>query len=250
MRERLALHPSLAHGGAFNGLGLSNLTAPDMIGHGRAQDWDGQGDIHSLCTREAIEIAEQMSARTGPIDVIGHSFGGTVALRVALERPELLRSIVLIEPVLFAAARADGAPEYRDFIASHRDFEAMFKAGDLQGAAQHFQSVWGDGRAFSDAPLSVQRYILERLHLILAQTDALHTDSAGVMGYLRLESMGLPVLLILGSESPPIVAAIARALGSRLPNLTTVTIAGARHMAPITHPSQVAAALDAFWVTL
>jgi lipase len=247
MRQILALHPSLAHGGAFAGLGLPHLTAPDMIGHGQARDWDMLGDLHSLCTRDAIDLAAKMAATSGPIDLIGHSFGGTVALRIALERPELLRSIVLIEPVLFAAARADDAPEYRDFIAQHQAFEVMMRVGDLRGAAQHFQSIWGDGRDFGDAPKSVQRYIMDRLHLILAQTDALHNDSAGIMGYLRLEAVGLPVLLICGSDSPPIVAAIARALASRLPNLTQVTIQGARHMAPITHPRQVAAAMTAFW---
>lgn len=248
MRQILALHPSLAHGGAFAGLGMPNLTAPDMIGHGRARDWDGQGDLHSLCTRDAIDLAAKMAATSGPIDLIGHSFGGTVALRLALERPELLRSVVLIEPVLFAAARADGAPEYREFIASHAAFEVMMRSGDLHGAAKHFQSIWGDGRDFGDAPKSVQNYIMDRLHLILAQTDALHNDSAGIMGYLRLEAMGLPVLLIRGSDSPAIVAAIARALANRLPNLTQITIAGARHMAPITQPKQVGAAMAAFWL--
>lgn len=247
MRQILALHPSLAHGGAFAGLGLPNLTAPDMVGHGRARDWDGQGDLHSLCTRDALDLAAQMAAVSGPIDLIGHSFGGTVALRIALERPELLRSIVLIEPVLFAAARADEAPEYPDFIATHRVFEVMLRAGDLHAAARHFQSIWGDGRDFGAAPKSVQRYIMDRLHLILAQTDALHNDSAGIMGYLRLEAMGLPVLLISGSDSPPIVGAITRSLANRLPNVTQMTIQGARHMAPITHPQQVAAALVAFW---
>lgn len=247
MRQILALHPSLAHGGAFAGLGLLNLTAPDMMGHGRARDWDGRGDLHSLCTRDAIEIAEQMASAMGPIDLIGHSFGGTVALRIALERPELLRSIVLIEPVLFAAARADGAPEYRDFIVHHREFEALIQGGDLRSAAQHFQSIWGDGRDFSDVPKSVQTYIMERLPLILAQTDALHNDSAGIMGYLRLEAMGLPVLLIAGSDSPPIVGAITRALAARLPNLAQATIFGARHMAPLTHPNQVTEAMNAFW---
>ena len=244
MRQILALHPSLAHGGAFAGLGLQGLTAPDMIGHGQARDWDMLGDLHSLCTRDALDIAAGMA---GPIHLIGHSFGGTVALRMALERPELLRSLVLIEPVLFAAARADEAPEYRDFIKTHQAFAAMMQAGDLHGAAAHFQSIWGDGRDFDAAPKSVQRYIIDRLHLILAQTDALHNDSAGIMGYLRLEAMGLPVLLIKGSDSPAIVDAIARALASRLPNLTQVTIQGARHMAPITHPKQVAAALTSFW---
>ncbi len=250
MQQVLALHPSLAHGGAFAGFCLPHLIAPDMIGHGQARDWDGQGDLHSLCTRDAIDVAAKMAATSGPIDLIGHSFGGTVALRIALERPELLRSIVLIEPVLFAAARADQAPEYRQFIATHQAFEAMMQKGDLHRAAAHFQSIWGDGRDFDAAPKSVQQYIMARLHLILAQTDALHNDSAGMMGYLRLEAMGLPVLLISGSDSPPIVGAITRALASRLPNMSQDIIPKARHMAPITHPKQVAEAMATFWAQI
>jgi lipase len=251
MRQVLALHPSLAHGGAFAGLELPDwqITAPDMIGHGKAADWDGQGDLHSLCTRDSIDVATAL-AQTGPIDIIGHSFGATIALRIALERPELLRSIVLIEPVLFAAARADEMPEYKSYLRDHMAFDALLRQGQFDVAAHRFQSVWGDGRDFSQAPKSVQNYIIKRIPLIAAQSQALHNDTAGIMGYLRLEALGLPVLLIQGSDSPPIIGAIARSLAARLPNLRQMTIQGAQHMLPITHPKPTSQAILQFWHSL
>lgn len=57
------------------------------------------------------------AALGAPVDVIGHSFGATVALRLALERPELVRSLVLVEPVLFAAAKAAEDPRFAAFAA-------------------------------------------------------------------------------------------------------------------------------------
>ena len=247
MADILALHPSLAHGGIFAGLNLPGLIAPDMIGHGRARDWDGRGDLHTECTRDALTLAQGLQ---GPIHLIGHSFGATVALRMALERPELLQSLVLIEPVLFCAARADEAPEYRDFVVSHRHFEVMLAKGDLIGAAQHFQMIWGDGRDFARAPKALRDYILQRIPLIIAQAPALHQDSAGIMGYLRLESLSVPVLLLSGSASPPIIAAIHRALAARLPNVQQAVIAGARHMLPVTHPIQTRQAIIGFHTAL
>lgn len=241
LRRILALHCSLAHGGAFGPLAEAlpefEVTAPDMIGHGRAADWDGRSDIHTVCTRDAIAAAEGFG---GPVDIIGHSFGATVALRMALERGELVRSLTLIEPVLFAAARADEAAEYRGFAADHAGFEALMRAGDVRGAAAQFQRIWGDGTEFDALPAKTQDYIAARIHLIGAQTGALAGDSAGIMGYLRLQACPAATLLIVGTHSPPIIGAIARALAARLPNVQTACVAGARHMAPITHAGAVA----------
>lgn len=251
-RPILALHPSLAHGGAFAALGAAlpgcALTAPDMIGHGRAAPWDGYSDLHSACTRDAIAHCEKMAQQNGgPIDVIGHSFGATIALRMALERPELLRSIVLIEPVLFAAARADGAPEYRAYGADHALFAALLDSGDIESAAAEFQRHWGDGRPFDALPAATRAYITHRLPLIVAQTGGLLADTGGIMGYLRLEACPIPTLLLRGTTSPPVIAAIHRALAARLPNAREDIIAGAGHMLPLTHPGAAASAISRFY---
>jgi lipase len=251
-RPVLALHPSLAHGGAFAGLAAAMpdlaITAPDMLGHGRAAPWDGRGDLHSACTRDAVAQAEVLVQQNGAaIDVIGHSFGATIALRMGLGRPELLRSMVLIEPVLFAAARADGAPEYRAYAADHALFSALLDSGDLPSAAAEFQRHWGDGRAFDSLPAATRAYITHRLPLIAAQTAGLVEDSGGILGYMRLESCALPTLLLRGTVSPPVIAAIHRALAARLPQAHEAQIAGAGHMLPLTHPAEAAAAIARFY---
>jgi len=124
------------------------------------------------------------------------------------------------------------------------------ETGDLDGAAAAFQTHWGDGRAFDNLPAATRAYIRHRLPLVAAQTGALVGDSGGLMGYLRLESCPIPALLLRGANSPPVVAAIDRALGARLPNVRQHIVAGAAHMLPLTHPSVTAAAILEFWQSL
>jgi pimeloyl-ACP methyl ester carboxylesterase len=83
----LLLHCGLAHSGAWGPL-MARLgdrlamRALDLPGHG-GTDWDPSRDIQD----QAVEDARAMLADTGPAHLVGHSFGGTVALRVGVEAP-------------------------------------------------------------------------------------------------------------------------------------------------------------------
>lgn len=244
-RPVLALHCSLAHGGAWLGLAAhlpgATLIAPDLPGHGTAPEWDGRADLHGLATRQTLNLLRQ----TGPVDVIGHSLGATVALRAALEDPDLIRSLTLIEPVLFCAARAADWPGWAGYVADHAPFAAHLAAGRPADAARHFQSIWGAGQPWDETPARQRAYIVDRIHLISAQNPTLLDDAAGLLAPWRLESLGIPTLLIEGAESPPIIAAINDELARRLPQATRKVIPGAGHMAPVTHPAACAAAVAA-----
>jgi lipase len=239
-RQVLALHCSLAHGGAWAALAAhlpgTTLIAPDLPGHGTAPDWDGRADLHGLATRQTLVLLRE----TGPLDVIGHSFGATVALRAALEDPDLIRSLTLIEPVLFCAARAAGWPGWAGYMADHAPFAAHLAAGRPEDAARQFQAIWGTGQAWEKPPPRQRAYIVDRIHLITAQNPTLLDDAAGLLAPWRLESLGIPTLLVEGAESPPIIAAIHDELARRLPQATREVIPGAGHMAPITHAAACA----------
>lgn len=245
-RPVLALHCSLAHSGAWSGLvaHLSGVTvtALDQPGHGKAADWDGREEIHRLTTRIAVEMAEMIGAG-GPVDLIGHSFGATVALRMALERPDLVRSLALVEPVIFAAAKGDVA--YAPFRAEHETVAALLAEGNRLEAATLFHAAWGSGEPFADVPERQRSYILARIPHIGAQNPVLLDDAAGLLQAGGLEALRVPVLMVEGGDSPPIINAVQGALCARLPKVTRLVVPGAGHMVPITHPEVVARAVQA-----
>ena len=84
-----------------------------------------------------------------------------------------------------------------------------------------------------------------RIHLIVAQNPVLLDDAAGLLRAGGLESVAVPVLLIDGADSPPVIAAVHDALAARLPAAARLSVAGAAHMVSITHASAVAVAVQA-----
>ena len=241
----LAIHCSLAHSGSWGALarhlsGALTLTAFDMPGHGRSGDWDGRGEIQEVTAEIAADLLD------GPAHVIGHSFGATVALRLAVMRPELVRSLVLIEPVFFAVALADH-PQMRDgFAKQMAGFTEGMEAGDGHAAARAFLSVWGNGAEWESLSAAERDRLATQMPLIEAGHPALYDDVGGLLAPGVLQAVRQPALLIEGSTSPDIISAINEGLAARLPRAERAVIAGAGHMVPLTHARQVGAEILRF----
>lgn len=240
VRPALMLHCALASSRAWGPLAqgldaMLDMTAPDFPGHGRSGPWDGARDYQDLC----VEIAGSLRPE-GPCDLIGHSFGATVALRLAHAAPQRVRSLTLIEPVFFAAGFAD-RPDLR---AAHETISApfvqAFARGDMRAAARGFSAVWGDGRPWDSLPEEMRAKMTDRVHMIPATDEALNTDRQGMLLPGGLDHLRSPVLLVEGSDSPEMITMINDALARRLPDARRVMVSGAGHMVPITHAPQVA----------
>ena len=235
----LAIHCTLGHGGAWRGVGaaleaVATITAIDLPSHGKSAAWDGVTNLHTLCTRAASGFL------TARMDLVGHSFGATVALRLAVEHPHLVRSLTLIEPVFFAAALADYPDVAAEDIRTSRAYCVALAQGDMRLAARRFNAAWGNGSDWARLPAAMQRYISDRMHVIAGQSSLIFDDDAGLLAPGRLGRADMPCRLLQGDRSPPVIDAINEALARRLPRAERVTVAGAGHMVPITHPAQVA----------
>ncbi len=245
-RRVLALHCTLAHSGAWRGLaaGLSDATfvAPDMLSHGRSPDWDGQGDFQD---RSAAAVAHLLEPG---MDLIGHSFGATVALRLAVAHPERVRSLTLIEPVFFAVAVQD-AP---DLLAAHDadagPFADALRAGDAALGARLFNRMWSHGGPrWPDLPEPLRAAMTRAIHVVPACRDAIYDDLAGMLAPGVLEQLQFPSLLLRGSETHAVIGAVNDGLARRLPEADNVVIDGAGHMLPISHPGETAVTLTALF---
>ncbi len=215
--------------------GRVDLRSFDMPSHGRSKPWQqDMSDFHTTITRIAADLID------GPIDLIGHSIGATVALRLAVDRPELVRSLTLIEPVLFAAAPA--VPAQAEEHASLVDLLAQDRRDE---AVRLFLDRWGGPGGLDAMPEAVRPALERQIELIVETSPTLSQDRADILREGGLESIEAPVMLIRGGDSPPHMAEILAALSGRLGDVGRAVVPGAGHMLPLTHPDQVAGLIGA-----
>jgi pimeloyl-ACP methyl ester carboxylesterase len=245
-RPALMIHCGLAHSGAWARLagelsGALDMVAFDLPGHGRSADWpEGETrEIQGAC----VDIAAGFLDR--PTDLIGHSFGATVALRLTVERPQMVRSLTLIEPVFFAVAFHDHPEARAEYDADHAGFQAALKAGEAALAAEAFNAIWGQ-RHWADLPGEMHAQMARQMRIIAATHPALCEDLAGLLQPGRLEAVDIPALLVQGSTSPAIMGAICEGLSARLPRAQRAMVLGAGHMLPLTHARQTGAEILRF----
>ena len=212
------------------------VTLFDMPGHGRSDEWDGKHDYQSLVVAAAAACCD------GAAHLIGHSFGATAALRLAVARPALVNRLTLIEPVYLAAAK--GPPQHAQHAKEFRPSAGAMPTGDEARAAEVFNALWG-ATPWADIPVRMQAKLTQRIHLIVAGAAPIEEDAAGITSARRLGELSIPVTLIRGADTQPVIRAIHQVLAARIPNATDHEIADAAHMVPLTHTDQVAAIIRA-----
>ena len=243
-RRALAIHCTLGHSGAWRGVAAAlkddlSLLAFDLPSHGKSGIWDRTGNVHDVATDMARGLIE------APMDLIGHSFGATIALRIAVESPELVRSLTLIEPVYFAAVLVDEPELLEEYKRENAEMNAAFASGNEREAARVFNRDWGDGTLWDSLPERMKDHMTRLIHYVPASSAFLHYDSAGLLEAGRMEQASMPAVVIEGDQSPPMSAKVSASLQKRLPNIERFVVEGAGHMLPITHPDAVAGPIRA-----
>lgn len=243
----LLSHCSLAHSGAWSGVmaGLNDrlcMTTIDLPGHGESE-FDASTDIQDQACDTVVSILERAD---GPSHFIGHSFGATVALRCAVERPDLVASLCLYEPVYFSLLANDNSVAFAEHLESSAGFDSYLRAKDWPKAAELFLDDWGGEGGFAAMPAVQQKYILKTIPLILENYRTIIELHKGGLTPKDVARVSVPCLLMEGAQSPEVIHRVNDLLEESLPNVERRVFQTAAHMGPISHPTEVASAIRSF----
>ena len=240
----LMLHCALAHRGALSPLmghlKTRSFTAFDMPGHGESE-FDKTAEIQA----QAVETAVQLLEATGPSEVFGHSFGATVALKLALERPDLVLRLSLYEPVYFSILAVSNPAAYAAEAKASAAFSSAALAQDWPAAASAFLARWSI-EGFDKLPHTQKAYMLKTIPTVLASESSIIAPESGLALVSALANLHVPTLLMDGETAPKVIGEINNALVAHALGIVRKTIPSAGHMGPITHAAAVAAEILKF----
>jgi pimeloyl-ACP methyl ester carboxylesterase len=243
----IALHCSGAGAGQWRELAATlapgyRLAAPEHYGCDGAGPWSG---AHAFTLAdEAARTVELVDRSERKVHLIGHSYGGGVALHAALARPDRIASLTLYEPSAFHLLRAigeRGAAAFAEIAALARNTAAGVMAGDYRGAAIAFVDYWSGAGAWAALRPSVQAGLIRWMPKAPLDFRALMEEPTPLAAYAGLR---MPMLIMRGEHAPRPTRVIAELLSALLPARLAV-VQGAGHMGPLTHAAAVNALIAA-----
>ncbi len=216
-----------------------------------AFDHRGQGDAPvtkdgydmDTLTDDAIGLIEKLDI--GPCHFAGLSMGGFVAMRIGIRRPDLLKSMILLD------TSADPEPEENK--AGYRKLNFVARWFGLGPVVNKVMPIVFSKTFMNDPARSSER----KFWADLISANSKKGISRAVNGvidrkgiYDEIDKITTPTLIIVGEEDTATVPAKAERIQAKIKGSRLVTIPRAGHSSPIEEPDAVNAAIDGFLESL
>jgi pimeloyl-ACP methyl ester carboxylesterase len=239
----VALHCSLGSGQQWDKLieacaGRYNAVAPDISGYGGNSPW--LDPASSTLEIEAEHISEKLETLTGPIHLLGHSFGGAVAFKLATSGryAHRVRSLTLIEPVLPSLLLEQDAdrPLYELFVRECEYICSPIWSGEKELAVKRFLRFWNGSGYWERLSTDKKVAFLKRANKLAGDFSAVFGE-AGIGEAAR--RLTVPTLMFSGGASPLPMQRFVKRLASIMPHAHHIHLPAADHLLPITYASEI-----------
>jgi pimeloyl-ACP methyl ester carboxylesterase len=242
----------MVHGG-FESLRAWDLVVPhladsfrvliyDQRGYGESEQRSGQSGIREH-VGDLAALIEHLGL--GPAWVVGQSQSCNIVLRLAAERPDLLRGIIAHEPTLPSLLADDPAtsPLIEGLPQLLATVSERLASGDHAGAAEQFvEEGLGEG-LWAKFPPWFRQMVIENTPTSLDEAndpDLFAFDLEWIRGFTR------PALLTLGDQTAPMFPLIITRLAEAMPSVEVQKFTGAGHPIMVEQPKNFAEAINDF----
>ncbi len=238
----LLIHGSPGNGKAWQRVGERladrfRIVAPDLPGHGVTTP-QATGAVPDVAYAAAL-IEALIRAIGAPALLAGHSYGGVVALAIALRAQVSVGALALLEPVAVSMLRMADREAYESTKAVFDAYIAGVEAGEPHTVRTMVDFWFGSG-AFDRMPEPLKASMVRQAAVNVRDVRAAFREDYSPAACRRLR---MPVTTLVGGRSPAVTHTIAQAIAAHVPTGSVVTLDTATHAMTTTHAEAVAHAL-------
>jgi pimeloyl-ACP methyl ester carboxylesterase len=212
--------------------GRFRVIAPNLHGYGETTPWPAQRTQTLPDAAQVVMVLCDALQIDGPLRIVGHSFGGAVALWSAHVLGERVSHLALYEPMLPGLLPAGGrieAAQETDLLYS--DVKRLSAQGEWMALAERFTDYFNGDGAWQTNPPERRQLIADLLPPNPHEWDAV-IEPLLASRFSGIRAQGL---LMRGRKTRPALSEMTALLHQRFLHWRLVDIAGCGHMAPLTH---------------
>lgn len=217
------------------GEGRFRLWAPDLLNWGQSPPSpNGIRYRHQEDLEQILSLIDE-SAET--VSLVGHSYGGFLALKAALARSDRVCRLALYEPVIWGGLASFSKRSIQQIV-ERFDPEGLLLNESVAGTEQwmeRFIDYWNGPGTWSSFSANARRPLQDQSAKLFAEVREAVTNPTPHTAYRDIPA---PTLIVHGTVSPPETLAMKEILRRQIPLCTTACVEGG-HMAPVRVPKLV-----------
>jgi pimeloyl-ACP methyl ester carboxylesterase len=212
------------------------VRAVNLFGYGKTPPWSGDGA--QRLEDQAAPVEAVLPADAEEVCLVGHSFGGSVAMKAAAQLSGRVTRLVLLEPNPFYLLRQPGhAPAFAEIMELRNLVKSRGALDDWAAAAEGFADYWGGAETWQKMPIERREAFAEGLKPVFFEWDAVMNETMPVTQWAEL----LPRATLLASDPNTVrpIREITALLRQACPSWTYKEVPAGGHMAPLSRPDLV-----------